>query len=66
MVTIDEKDTVRQVLVEQSSGHDQLDQAALQAGREAKFTSPVCSGTKVSRSFAVPVSFKLEPTPGPR
>ena len=66
MVTIDDKDTVRQVLVEQSSGHDPLDQAALEAGRAAKFTSPVCSGTKVSRSFAVPVSFKLDANPATR
>lgn len=66
MVTVDESDSVRQVLVESSSGHDVLDQAALKAGREAKFTSPVCSGTKLARSFVVPVSFKLDATPPTR
>lgn len=63
MVTVDDKDTVRQVLVEQGSGHATLDQAALSAGQQAKFTSPVCSGTKLARSFVVPVSFKLDSTP---
>lgn len=64
-VTVDDADAVRQVLVEGSSGHDVLDEAALKAGREAKFSSPVCSGKKVARTFIVPVNFKLDsPQPG--
>ena len=59
-VSIDDADSVRQVLVESSSGHADLDEAALAAGRAGAFRSPVCGGRKLARTFVVPVDFRLE------
>lgn len=59
-ITIDDADSVRQVLVESSSGHAELDEAALDAARAGTFKSPVCGGRKLARSFVVPIDFKLE------
>lgn len=59
-VSVDDKDSVLQVLVEKSSGHLALDDAALAAARAGAFKSPVCGGQKLPRTFVVPIDFRLE------
>ncbi len=59
-ITIDDADTVRQVLVESSSGHEVLDEAALEAVRAGSFKSPICDRRKLARTFVVPIDFRLE------
>lgn len=59
-VEILESGSVAQVLVARGSGHDMLDQSALQAVKQWRFVPARKGGEAVSASVEVPISFRLE------
>ncbi|PQO43222.1 hypothetical protein C5Y93_26340 [Blastopirellula marina] len=58
-VTISETGAVAELNVHQSSGFDRLDQAALHAVRQWKFTPAQSEGRNVATRVKIPVSFSL-------
>jgi TonB family protein len=58
-VLVTKKGTVDKVEVETSSGHDQMDQAAIKAARKTRFRPAVKDGQRVAMWINYPIQFAL-------